>query len=85
MLTSKSTSSGICVILKLCNRKNSKLSITKIVKDSFEAFELQKFNKTHIFWQQQTIKHENVEDCYHTPMKFNVETLCFKSLIFCLY
>lgn len=57
MLTSKSTSSGICVILKLCNRKNSKLSITKIVKDSFEAFELQTFNKTHIFWQQQTIKH----------------------------
>lgn len=57
MLTSKSTRPGICVILKLCNRKNSKLSITKIVKDSFEAFELQKFNKTHIFWQQQTIKH----------------------------
>lgn len=40
MLILKFISFGICVILKLCNRKNLKLFIIKIVKDSFEVFEL---------------------------------------------
>lgn len=40
MLILKFISFGVCVILKLCNRKNLKLFIIKIVKDSFEVFEL---------------------------------------------
>lgn len=50
MLILKFISFGICVILKLCNRKNLKLFIIKIVIDSFEVFELKKFNKIFIFW-----------------------------------
>lgn len=40
MLILKFISFGICVILKLCNRKNLKLFIIKIVIDRFEVFEL---------------------------------------------
>lgn len=50
MLILKFISFGICVILKLCNRKNLKLFIIKIVIDRFEVFELKKFNKIFIFW-----------------------------------
>lgn len=48
MLILKFISFGICVILKLCNRKNLKLFIIKIVIDRFEVFELKKFNKIYI-------------------------------------
>lgn len=50
MLILKFISFGICVILKLCNRKNLKLFIIKIVIGRFEVFELKKFNKIFIFW-----------------------------------
>lgn len=40
MLILKFISFRICVILKLCNRKNLKLFIIKIVIDRFEVFEL---------------------------------------------